>query len=159
MAENAKEIAVNKIKEHGITSTVSDFLYLIADNTLSDKSERDTKNEAIRLLFKEGFEIQDPSGTKKIGSKVIQQVLWRVMSKVKFLNVALHGTGKDEDVEKLVSEGVMTVADNGGMGSCFRDKCGVFQNAFMYGDGFLFFGKGKTDKSPVSFRVLRNEDV
>lgn len=154
-----RETVQDKIAEHEIREDISSFLYLIADNTLGNKSKRDAKNEAIRALFREGFEIHDPSGTKKIGSKVLQQALWRVMSKIKFLDFAIHGTGKDEDVERLVTEGIRTVADRGSLASCFRDKGGVFMNAFMFGDGFLFFGQGENDDNPVSFRVLRNEDV
>lgn len=142
-----------------INEDVRPFLSLIADNTNNEKSDKDEKNELILDLFEEGFEIQDPSGTKKIGSKVIQQALWRSMSKVKFLNYSIHGTGKEESVERLVTEGFGTVADRGGLTQCFRDKGGVFQNSLLLGDGFLFFGKGENDENPVSFRTLRNADV
>lgn len=154
-----RETVDKMVKDHDIDKSVSKFLYLIADNTLNSKSDRDTKNELIRALFKEGFEIHDPSGTKKVGSKVIQQCLWRVMSKIKFLDYDLHCTGKDQATERLTTEGSRTVMDRGGLNQCFMDKCGVFQNAVMYGDGYLFFGKGENDENPVSYRVLRNEDV
>lgn len=159
MALGLKETTDKAIKDHGIDAKVSKFLHLIMDNTLNDKAERDNKNELIRALFKEGFDIHDPSGTKKIGSKVLQQCLWRVMSKIKFLDYAIHGTGKEDAAEQLTTEGVRTVMDRGDLSQCFRDKCGVFQNACMYGDGFLFFGKGENDENPVKYRVLRNEDV
>jgi hypothetical protein len=150
-------------RNEGLMSSVDEdiqpFLRLIADNTKNDKHDRDAKNEAILALFKEGFEAASPDGTKKIGSKVIQQILWRVMSKIKFLNYTVHKTGGDESVERLVTEGIGTVAERGGLVSCFRDKGGVFQNSFLKGNGFLFFGKGENDENPVSFRVLRNEDV
>jgi len=155
MDESQEDLKEQQVMDKDVAS----FLHLIADNTLNNKSERDTKNEYIRALFREGFEIHDPSGTFKIGSKVLQQALWRVMSKVKFLNFAVHGTGKDPDTERLVTEGIRTVAERGGLASCFRDKGGVFMNAFLYGDGFLFFGAGENDENPVSFRVVRNEDV
>ncbi len=159
VVDNETATDENKEEEKVHDSDVSSILHLIADNTLNNKSERDAKNELIRALFREGFEIHDPSGTFKIGSKVMQQALWRVMSKVKFLDFSIHGTGKDEDVERLVTEGVRTVADRGNLASCFRDKGGVFMNAFMYGDGYLMFGAGENDENPVSFRVPRNEDV
>jgi len=148
------------IKEHEIDDVnIQSFLRLISQNTLNDKSERDTKNELIRALFEEGFNVNNPSGTKKIGSKVIQQGLWRVMSKIKFLNYTIHGTGQSSSVERLVTEGFGTVADRGELTTCFRDKGGVFQNSFLYGNGYLMFGKGENDDNPVTYRVLRNEDV
>lgn len=154
-----RETVTSSIEEYEISEKIQKFLFMIADNTLGGKNDRDLKNELIRKLFKEGFEIHDPTGTFKVGSKVIQQCLWRVMSKVKFLNVSMHGTQKDEDTERLVSEGVRTVTDRGGLSSCFRDKGGVFQNAFMFGDGFVGMGRGENDENPVSYRVFKNEDV
>jgi len=159
MALGFKETVSKAVKDHDIKDSVSQFLYLIADNTLNSKNDRDNQNELIRALFKEGFEIHDPSGTKKIGSKVMQQCLWRVRSKVKFLDYNIHCTGKDESTERLVTEGVETVMDRGNLSQCFRDKCGIFDNGTMYGDGYLMMGKGKNDENPVSYRVLRNEDV
>lgn len=151
---------IKKAKEtFAINDDVSAFLHMTSDNIVSNKSDRDQKNESIRTLFKEGFEINDPSGTKKIGSKVIQQVLWRVMSKVKFLDAGINATGADENTERIVTEGVMTIADRGGLATCFRDKAGVFMNAFLFGDGLLLMGKGENDENPISFQVLRNEDV
>ena len=160
MAQTLKEQVESSIKENNIDSkAIQSFLFLIADNTLNDKSVRDSKNTLIRALFKEGFEAHDPSGTFKIGSKVIQQCLWRVMSKVKFLDYNLHATGKDESTERLSKEGLQTVMDRGNLSQAFRDKGGVFKSAFLYGDGFLFFGMGENDENPVSYRALRNEDV
>lgn len=154
-----KQKVKDKVNNDGIEDDIADFLYLIADNTSGDKTEKDNKNRLIRALFREGFEVHDPSGTMKIGSKVIQQALWRVMSKVKFLDSVLHCTGKDENVERLATEGVRTVAKRGDLSQQFSGKAGVFMNSFLYGDGFVMFGKGENEDNPVGFRVLRNEDV
>jgi hypothetical protein len=148
-----------KEKAETVDSDIMPFLNMIADNTLDDKNRKDTKNEAIRSLFDEGFEIHDPTGTKKIGSKVLQQAMWRVMSKWKFLSCSLHCTGKDENTERIGTEGLYTVMERGGLGEAMRGKAGCAFNAFLYGDGFLFFGKGENDENPVNYRVLRNEDV
>ena len=151
---------LEQVNDSGVTDDlIRDFLYLIADNTLNHKAEEDAKAELIRSLFKEGFEIHSPDGTKKIGSKVIQQALWRVMSKVKFLNYRVHGTGQDENTELIVTEGIGTVADRGGLTTCFRDKGGVFQTAFLEGDGHLMYGRSENSECPIDFRVIRNEDI
>lgn len=138
---------------------VMEFLRLIADNSLNDKAKRDAKNKIIEEIWESGLEISDPTGTKKIGSKVLQQVMWRVRSKEKFNDVVIHGTGKEDNEERLVTEGVMTVADRGKLAENLTGKGGVFQNRDLKGDGFLMFGKGKNEKNPVYFRALRNEDV
>jgi hypothetical protein len=159
MAKDLKAEVKEKVEANKISDDIASFLYMIADNTLGDKNDKDAANELIKALFEQGFEIHDASGTKKIGSKVLQQALWRVMSKIKFLDVALHCTGKDENIERLVTEGVKTVMKRGALLTAFGAKAGVFMNAFLFGDGFLMFGKGENDDNPVSFRVLRNEDV
>ena len=150
---------IKKAKDNDTNKDIMDFLYMIADNTTSGKTEKDAKNDLIIKLFEEGFTIHDPTGAKKIGSKVLQQALWRVMSKVKVLDSVIHGTGKGEDVERLVTEGVQTVADRGGLSNCFMGKGGVFQNAFLKGDGYLGYGRGENKENPVTYRVFRNEDV
>jgi len=139
---------------------VSIALRLISEN-YSFKETRDVKNEAIRKLFKEGFECSNPSGTRKIGSKVIQQCMWRVMSKVKFLDFQLQSSSRSEEAEAITTDGFRTVIDRGGLDSAFRDKGGVFFNSMFYGDAFLLMGKNerKNDQIPLNFRVLENEDV
>lgn len=133
----------------------------IISNDFNGKKDKDSRNQSIRALFKEGFEISDPSGMKKIGSKVIQQCLWRTMSKVKFLDFQLHSSIRSENAERITSDGFRTVANRGGLESNFRDKGGVFWNSFMSGDGFLIMGQGKDGNSdiPIEFRTLENEDV
>lgn len=159
MANNPKEVVKKALGDNVVNKDIMGFLTMIADNSLNDKNDKDVVIEAVRKLFDEGFEIHDPTMTKKIGSKVLQQAIWRVMSKVKFLDCTIHGSLKDENTERLVTEGVMTVTERGRLGACFRGKAGVFFNAFLYGDGYLFFGKGENDENPVIYRVLRNEDV
>jgi len=159
MAKDLKLVVKEKVAEFNISKDIESFLMMIADNTLGEKNEKDNKNQLVKALFRQGFEIHDSAGTRKIGSKVLQQALWRVMSKIKFLDVALHCTGKDENVERLVTEGLKTVMKRGGALTVFGAKAGVFMNAFLFGDGFVMFGKGQNDDNPVSFRVLRNEDV
>jgi hypothetical protein len=154
-----KESVDKAVEDNKIDSKISKFLYLIAENTLNDKANKDTRNKIGRQLFKDGFELHDPNGTHKIGSKLIQQCLWRLRRKIKFLDYTIECTGKDEATERLTTEGLRTVMVRGGLNECLRDKAGVFQNMFMYGDGFLFFGKGENDENPVSYRALRNEDV
>lgn len=148
-----------KDNELAVNERVQSFLYVIADNTLNGKPEQDALNAMIIKMFDEGFELHSPDGLKKIGSKLIQQCFWRGMSKIKFLDFMIHCTGKDEATERLVKEGIATVANRGGLMPCFTDKGGIFSSAFLKGDGALWFGRGENEKNPVSFRVVNIEDV
>jgi hypothetical protein len=79
MAKDLKAEVKEKAEANKISDDIASFLYMIADNTLGDKNDKDAANELIKALFEQGFEIHDASGTKKIGSKVLQQALWRVI--------------------------------------------------------------------------------
>jgi len=154
---------ISKDKDGMNDKSVSDSLYMISRG-YQYKSERDEKNDNIRSLFKEGFQVSDPTGTRKIGSKVLQQVIWRSRSKFKFLDFQIHGVNKEgipktQGTEKLLSDGVRTVADKGRLMSCFRDKGGMVDNLSFYGDAFLEVGKDENSSTPIEFKLLRNESV
>lgn len=154
-----KEQVEDKIAENNVNEAVSDYLRLIVDNTLNGKNEKDLKNELVSKLFKDGFEIHNPSGTKKISSKVVQQVMWRLMSKIKMLSTSLHCTGKDENEERITSEGVATVTKRGNLPRMMAGKDGVFWKAFLKGNGYLRLGKDENSESPVSFSIIRRENL
>ena len=128
-------------------------LKTISDN-VDQKVKHDSEINLIQRLFKEGFEVKDPTGTKKIGSKTLQQALWRVVNKMKFLDFQIQGTGKDEIIEKVVTDGVWTVAEEGGLTRALRDKGGSFWDLALYGDGFIYVGTDPDDKYPIRFSPI-----
>lgn len=132
-------------------------LNLIEEN-YSEKNEQDSRNEKIQELFKEGFEVRDPSGTRKIGSKKLYQAMWRTQNRMKALDFSIHGTGRPEWAEKIVSEGVATVMTNGGYGGSLRDKNGAFSKLLMYGDGFVHVGAAEKG-GVIQFRPVDNSNV
>ena len=137
---------------------VSNALWAMRD-IQDEKQDQDDKNYFGRELFKEGFTVSDPSGTKQIGSKIIQQVLWRQLSRIKFLDYWIQGSGVSPAVERMVSDGIRTTAERGGLLTAFTAKGGVFQNLFMYGDGFYQIGKDKDRGLPITYRSIKNESV
>ena len=148
------------LEKNGITDKdIRDFLFMIYDNSLNDKNEKDVKMKIVKDFFSAGFEINDPTMTKKISSQVIQQCMWRVMSKIKLSNYMIHGTGKDSDTERVTTEGVATVMERGGLISALSGKAGSFWNAFMRGDGYIMMGKGDNRDNPLDYIVIRGEDV
>jgi hypothetical protein len=129
-------------------------------NNYSEKSKRDDNNRKIQELFEEGFEVKDPRGTRKIGSKKLYQALWRTASRMKPLDFTIHGTGRPEWAEKIVTEGVGTVMKRGGYDSALRDKNGAFFKLLMYGDGFIQVGTGEEkEDAPIMFRPVSNSNV
>lgn len=132
-------------------------------NEFMKKSEKETILDTVKSLWRTGFDLMDPSGNKKIGSKVIQQCLWRVRSKYQFLDFQLHSSDRSEEAERITTDGIATILNNGKMMQMFRDKGGVFMNQFLDGDAFLLMGKNSdketSKESPLSFQVLRHVDV
>lgn len=157
--KNVKDV-IKKAEEDGkaISDRVQKFLYVIANHTRSGKSESDAQIEMIKDLFKAGFVISDPTGTKKVTSTLLHQVFWRVMSKMKFLDYQVHGTGRDEVAERITKEGIATVANRGGLMRNWTDKGGVAMEMLLFGDGYLHFGQGQ-EKNPVKFKVIKKQDI
>ena len=119
----------------------------VANEFNDTKTKHDSELQDIQDLFEEGFEIHDPSGNKKIYSKTLQQALWKVVNKMKFLDFTIHGTNRPWYMEKIVTDGVNTIADKGGMIRSLRDKNGTFFQAALYGDGFMHIGTDKNKKN------------
>ena len=123
------------------------------------KTERDSKNRRIQDLFELGFEVKEPKGTRKISSKKLYQALWRTANRMKPLDFMIHGTGRPEILEKVVTDGVATVMDQGRYVSSLRDKGGAFQNLLMFGDAFIYVGASPEDGPPIVFNPVDNANV
>ena len=136
---------------------VATAIKLIQDN-LANKNDRDSKNQLIRDLFEKGFTVKEPTGPRKIQSKMIQQVLWRMASRMKPLDFIIHGTGRPDEIEKLVTDGVSTVLDEGGYISALRDKNGAFINLLLYGDSFIHVGTQEKG-IPIVYNTIDNANV
>jgi len=155
------EITLNKKLNINVVSNtehvaVQTALKVISDNA-SGKNIQDSKNQMIQDLFEAGFNVNSPDGTIKIQSKLLQQVFWRMASRMKPLDFMMHGTDRPEAVEKIMTDGMSTVLDKGNYISSLRDKGGAFMNLLLYGDAFIQVG---TDDSeyPIRFNSIDNSN-
>ena len=124
------------------------------------KTDQDNRNRDIQDLFEAGFEIHEPNGPRKINSKMLQQAIWRIISRMKPLDFTIHGSNRPEAVEKLVTAGVGTVMDEGGYISSLRDKQGAFFNMVLFGDSFIQVGTaGENGDMPIQFMPVDNTNV
>jgi hypothetical protein len=150
--ENVKDGRQNK--------AVKSFLEVIADGFV-DKNSQDSRNKQIQDLFESAFLISNPSGTRKLNAQRLYQAMWRTANRMKPLDFQLHGAGRPEWAEKIVTDGVATVMDGGGYDSALRDKGGAFFNLLMYGDSFIQVGANPDPKSkiPIVFNPISNDKV
>jgi len=133
----------------------------VIDRFNNAKVQKDIDNRSIQDLFEAGFEIHEPNGPRKINSKMLQQAIWRIISRMKPLDFTIHGSNRPPEVEKLVTAGVSTVLDQGGYIGSLRDKQGAFFNQVLFGDAFILLGateKGK-DVMPIEFMPVDNTNV
>jgi hypothetical protein len=137
---------------------VQTALKLIRSN-FTIKQKRDEKNKILRDMIEAGFEVHEPNGTRKINLKKLQQVYWKVASRMKPLDYALHASQRPEFVEKITTDGVSTVLRKGGYIQMYRDKGGMFQNSIGYGDAFGLFGTIGTKGFPLQFLPIPNDNV
>jgi len=131
---------------------------------LIDKSQRiiDQKKGSwrnIQDLFEMGFVVTDPTGTRKIESQLLHQAIMKVVSKMKPLDFSIHGNGVSEDMEKIVTDGVATVLDEGGWDNVLRDKFGTFYRMCLYGDAFVRVGTNPDGDYPITFQNSSLLDV
>ena len=128
---------------------------------LDVKIIRDGKNLLIQKLMEDGFDVTSPSGNLKISSQMMQQALWRTANKMKPLDFEIHGVGRDESYERIMTAAVSTVMDKGRYVNSMRDKDGVFQKLLLYGDGFIHVGTdpdGDQDY-PIQFNPISNSNI
>lgn len=149
--------------------SVKRALTLIGKNsTIHNKHEGIWR--AIQQLFEGGFTVMNPTGTKKITSKLLLQILWKVVNKMKIPDWKLYRAGgfkiqtdpkameedtkKREFVEEVVTAGVSTVMKEGNFLQCMRDKGGAFFKAALFGDTHIQIGYDNDNSDyPISFRV------
>jgi hypothetical protein len=131
---------------------------------------------AIQSLFEAGFSVMNPAGTKKITSKLLLQILWKVVNKMKVPDFKIYKAGPfalktkpaevkadaatREAMEQIVTAGVATVMKEGKFIQCMRDKGGAFYKTALFGDCHVQVGYDE-DRSdyPISFRVGSLSDV
>ncbi len=170
MAYNKKDTSSTMFIETGFTDEgVKSALKLMSKNaTIHNRHEGIWRT--IQELFEGGFTVMDPSGTKKISSKLLLQILWKVVNKMKVPDFKIYKAGpfalkthpaeikKDtmirDQVEQIVTAGVSTVMKEGKFIQCMADKGGVFYKTGLFGDSHVQIGYDQDNSDyPISFRV------
>lgn len=139
-------------------SVVTDITTLIQDN-FDTKRERDSKNESILALFKEGFEVSEPQGARKLTSQMLYQALWRILNKTKCLDFTANGTGRPEYIEDLVTFGISTIAQKSEYLDIMRTKQGVWWNGYLFGDGYYMMGTHDDENIPIIYSIIPNSNL
>lgn len=126
---------------------------------LAEKTKNDAKIDNIKQLFNEGVQVWTPDGELELSSKLLFQVRDEVMKKVKLLDFAIHGQGRPEWMEKVVTAAVGTILDTGGFVKGMLGKQGAAEKSFMYGDGYLMLSGNKGKGAPFKFIPLENSQI
>jgi len=131
------------------------------DATRFTKVEKDQKNLKIQQLREEGFSVKTPAGVRRVNSKMLAQGEIKFTSRMKPLDWRLHGTGRPEFMEALVTAGVSTVMQMGGFTNALVNKGGAFSKLYNFGDGYVLLGSNPDEdgKSPIVFMAIPNEGV
>lgn len=172
----SKDTTSKKFIETGFEDKgVKSGLQLIAKNsTIHNRHEGIWR--AIQQLFEAGFTVMNPQGNKKITSKLLLQILWKVVNKMKIPDFKIYKAGpfalktkpeeikKDamirDQVEQIVTAGVSTVMKEGKFIQCMRDKGGAFYKTALFGDCHVQLGYDQDNSDyPISFRVGSLSDV
>lgn len=153
---------------------VKEALDLISKNS-DTHNEKETIWRAIQALFEGAFVISNPSGTKVISSKLLLQILWKVVNKMKIPDFKIYKAGpfklttdkelEEEEAtirdwsEQLVTAGVSTVMKEGRFIQCMRDKGGAFFKMSLFGDAHVHIGYDEDNSDyPITFKVSSLSD-
>jgi len=170
MAYNKKQTTNNTFIETGFEDeAVQSSLKLMGKNsTIHNRHEGIWR--VIQEMFEGGFSVMDPTGTKKITSKLILQILWKVVNKMKIPDFKIYKSGpfalkndpkeikRDnmvrDQVEQIVTAGVGTVMKEGKFIQCMADKGGAFYKSALFGDCHVQVGYDQDNSDyPINFRV------
>lgn len=129
----------------------------------------------IQQMFEAGFTVWNPTGTQKISSKLILQILWKVVGKFKIPDFKIHKAGPfafgDKETmkvdaiardlsEQVVTAGVGTVMKEGKFLQCMRDKGGAFYKTALFGDCHIQVGYDNDNSDyPITFKVCSLSDT
>lgn len=141
------------------TEKVLEKAVKLLQQTADDKIKHDGVIRNIQKLFEAGFVVQDQKGNRKIESKTLQQAMWRLTNKMKFLDFNIHSPARPPLVEKIVTDGVYTVAEKGNLIRSLRDKNGAFFQLLLYGDAFVMLGTDEGSKHPIQFNPISLSNI
>jgi hypothetical protein len=165
-----KDSKVNIYVKSGMDDPAVKSALKLFGNTNSTHNRHEGYWRAIQQLFEGGFTVTNPTGTKKITSKLLLQILWKVVNKMKVPDFKIHKAGpfavktkpdeikKDsmtrDIIEQIVTAGVSTVMKEGRFLQCMRDKGGAFYKAALFGDCHVQVGYDLDNSDyPISFKV------
>ncbi|HPQ09884.1 MAG TPA: hypothetical protein PLQ98_00990 [Bacillota bacterium] len=123
------------------------------------KQRQDSENQSILALFAEGFETVTPTGPRKISSLMLQQIMWKIMNKLKPLDFEMHGNGKPEWLEQLMTWGLATMADKSEFLRNLGVKQGVDWTTVLLGDSFTMFGSQENEEIPIINSMIPNSNL
>ena len=134
---------------------------LLINKNMTAKELQEGKNRAIQDLFESGFQISSGEAPRFVGSKMIYQALWRTVQRTKMLDTEVQGVGADEAMRTLVNRGLDTVLDMGNFKRMLRDKNGLFDTMYTYGDSFMMIGLNPDKKSEavLQFNIISNSNI
>ena len=120
----------------------------------STKTNNDTKVRMKRKLYDLAFSGSSAAYPQFTTQKLIYQAVWQTMGRMKPLDGTIHGTGRKEWQESLVTAGVQTALDRGGFFELWRGKNGIAFNMLVDGDAFIWIRKGVKKGQAVDFNLI-----
>lgn len=169
----AKQYKTSNVESGANDQDVRDALEMASKN-LSEHIKHSNVRKVIQQLFEGSFFVSNPDGTRTISSKLLLQILWKVVNKMKIPDFKIYRAGPfklstDKELmkqeafvrewaEQAVTAGVSTVMKEGNFIKCMRDKGGAFFKAALFGDAYVQVGYDEDNSDyPIAFRVVPSD--
>ena len=95
------------------------------------------------------YSTEDKKGVRKLESKLLHLALQKTISKIKMLDWSAHATGVDQDIENIVTQGLINIAEKGGLIEALKIAMNTMA---LYGDAFIHIYIDKGAKYPICFK-------
>lgn len=128
--------------------SVEGALQVIQTNN-TPKTANDTKVRLKRKLYDLAFLGSNNKYPRFLEHKLVYQAVWQTIQRMRPLDYALHGTGRKDWQEALVSAGVQTVMERGGLYELWRGKNGIAYSMCVDGDAILWLQNPKKNNKSV----------
>jgi len=113
------------------------------------RSEDEKEWKTIQDEYRLCSSVCEVKGVRKNESKLLHVALQKTLSKIKMLDWQAHATGVDEEIEHIVTQALINIAEKGGFIDALKT---AMHNMALYGDAFIHIYIDKSEKYPIRFK-------
>jgi len=155
MSEKTLRSKPNEKPLKGDSAMVNDALDL--KTRASDFREQEEGEwETITEEFEKTYLVDDTKGVRKQESSLLHLATTKTKGKLKMLDWRAHAQGKTDEEERIVTQGLINVAEKGGLAEAMDT---AIDGITLLADSFIHLSIDKDNKYPIQFKNVDLDQV